>query len=189
MEFDSRETKIVRRPSLESVCTACEVKGKSKAAVADMKRRIEAEIQNGINEDELEKAFTAVTSEPAEQIRHLNLAEEILRYISISSERAERAESVIKSMAQINAELLSTNTKREANMLTEAKMRHALREEIPNIPVVNVHHELFDRVELEFAEIERSLVKTMTEQMALQASKYNLIIILLVIIIALLVIL
>jgi len=145
------------------------------------RQRLEQELSKpyvkDITAEKVDEALNALAETPQEQIRYLNLGEQLTEYVEMNKELTVRVNRMLDDTAKTMATLTAEANRRNAEMLTTTKLKELLNSDL-RFNVINRNEDTFQKIEVEFDFFVDRVVKKMNETVTALENRFNLSIVL-----------
>lgn len=172
--FDSRKTVQI---SVDKQMKTAEFKKN----YLNERQRLEKELNKpyvkDITSEKVDEALNALAETPQEQIKYLNLGEQLTEYVEYNKELTMRVNRMLDETAKTLATLTAEANRRNAEMLTPEKLKELLDSDL-QIRVINRNEDTFQKIEVEFDFFVERVVKKMNETITVLENRFNLAIVL-----------
>ena len=148
------------------------------------RQRLEQELNKpyikDVTAEKVDEALNALAETPQEQIKYLNLGEQLTEYVELNKELTMRMNRMLDDTAKTMATLTAEVNRRSADMLTPAKLKELLNSDL-RFNVINRNEDTFQKIEVEFDFFVDRVAKKMNENVTALENRFNLSIVLQVI--------
>ena len=153
------------------------------------RQRLEQELNKpyvkDVTAEKVDEALNALAETPQEQIKYLNLGEQLTEYVELNKELTVRVNRMLDDTAKTMVTLTTEANRRSAEMLTPAKLKEMLNSDL-RFNVINRNEDTFQKIEVEFDFFVDRVAKKMNETVNTLENRFNLSIVLQVLTIVLL---
>ena len=145
------------------------------------RQRLEQELNKpyikDVTAEKVDEALNALAETPQEQIKYLNLGEQLTEYVELNKELTMRMNRMLDDTAKTMATLTAEVNRRSADMLTPAKLKELLNSDL-RFNVINRNEDTFHKIEVEFDFFVDRVAKKMNETVTALENRFNLSIVL-----------
>ena len=145
------------------------------------RQRLEQELNKpyvkDVTAEKVDEALNALAETPQEQIKYLNLGEQLTEYVELNKELTMRMNRMLDDTAKTMATLTAEANRRSADMLTPTKLKELLNSDL-QINIQNHNEDTFQKIEVEFDFFVDRVVKKMNETVTALENRFNLSIVL-----------
>lgn len=145
------------------------------------RQRLEQELNKpyvkDVTAEKVEAALNTLAETPQEQIKYLNLGEQLTEYVEYNKELTVRVNRMLDDTAKTMATLTAEANKRSADMLTPIKLKELLNSDL-RFNVINRNEDTFQKIETEFDFFVERVAKKLNETVTALENRFNLSIVL-----------
>lgn len=145
------------------------------------RQRLEQELNKpyvkDVTTEKVEAALNTLAETPQEQIKYLNLGEQLTEYVEYNKELTVRVNRMLDDTAKTMATLTAEANKRSADMLTPIKLKKLLNSDL-RFNVINRNEDTFQKIETEFDFFVERVAKKLNETVTALENRFNLSIVL-----------
>ena len=126
-----------------------------------------------VTAEKVDEALNALAETPQEQIKYLNLGEQLTEYVELNKELTVRMNRMLGETAKTMVTLTAEANKRNAEILTPAKLKELLNSDL-RFNVINRNEDTFQKLEVEFDFFVERVAKKMNETVTTLENRFNL---------------